>query len=337
MKIKITLLVIFLCGAVAGIYFWNIETTNIHTVRIAIKPGSSLSSEARKWQDDGWLVSANLLKVQARLLKQEHVLRAGKFDVPARLTGPQLLAFLATAKPVSYKIQFIEGTTLTQAIKVLKNAKGLTQDLHPLNRQTIAQLIGVVGNPEGWLYPDTYVYHSGEAVSSIVRQSHQRMNAILQQEWQNKSANLPYQTPYEALIMASIVEKETGAAHERPQIAGVFVRRLQKNMRLETDPTIIYGLGDSFDGNLKKVHLRDRSNRYNSYRHKGLPPSPIAFAGQAAIRAALHPQDGETLYFVAKGDGSHYFSTTLAEHNKAVRQYQIFRRKKDYRSAPQTN
>ncbi|WP_420590937.1 endolytic transglycosylase MltG [Bacterioplanoides sp.] len=337
MKIKITLLVIFLSCIAAGIYTWNIPTRNQDTVRVDIKPGSSLSAVARQWQSDGWLVSADLLKLQAKLLKKEHVLRAGEFDIPASLTGPKLLAFLASAKPVSYKVQFIEGTTLTQAIESLKKAKSLKQDVQPLTHTTIAQLIGLQGNPEGWLYPDTYVYHSGEAVSSIILQSYQRMKKVLQQEWQNKASNLPYSTPYDALVMASIVEKETGAAHERPQIAGVFVRRLQKNMRLETDPTIIYGLGDSFDGNLKKKHLRDRSNKYNSYRHKGLPPSPIAFAGRSAIHAALHPQDGKTLYFVAKGDGSHYFSATLAEHNKAVRKYQIFRRKKEYRSAPQTN
>lgn len=337
MKIKITLLVIFLSTIAAGVTGWNIPTSNNGPVRVDIPPGSSLSAIARKWQSDGWLVSANLLKLQAKLLNKEHVLRAGEFDIPASLSGPQLLAFLASAKSVSYKVQFIEGTTLTQAIASLKRAKSLRQDVRPLTRKTIAKLIGVKGNPEGWLYPDTYVYHSGEAVSSIIRQSYQRMKKVLMQEWDAKAGDLPYRTPYDALIMASIVEKETGAAYERPQIAGVFVRRLKKNMRLETDPTIIYGLGDRFDGNLKKKHLRDRSNQYNSYRFKGLPPSPIAFAGRPAIHAALHPQNGTTLFFVAKGDGSHYFSETLAEHNKAVRKYQIFRRKKEYRSAPQTN
>ena len=137
--------------------------------------------------------------------------------------------------------------------------------------------------------------------------------------------------------MASIVEKETGQAHERPEIAGVFIRRLQKNMRLETDPTVIYGLGESFDGNLRKKHLRDRSNPYNTYRNKGLPPTPIALAGREAIHAALNPDAGQSLYFVAKGDGSHYFSTSLEEHNRAVRKYQIFRRSKEYRSAPAIN
>jgi UPF0755 protein len=139
------------------------------------------------------------------------------------------------------------------------------------------------------------------------------------------------------LVMASIVEKETGQASERAEIAGVFIRRLQMNMRLETDPTVIYGLGESYKGNLRKKHLRDRSNPYNTYRNKGLPPSPIALAGREAINAALNPADGQNLYFVAKGDGSHYFSASLAEHNRAVRKYQIFRRSKEYRSAPIAN
>jgi UPF0755 protein len=152
-----------------------------------------------------------------------------------------------------------------------------------------------------------------------------------------EAQKLPYRSSYEALIMASIVEKETGQEVERPEIAGVFVRRLNKNMRLETDPTVIYGLGESYKGNLRKKHLRDRSNPYNTYRNKGLPPTPIALAGREAINAALNPDNGSSLYFVAKGDGSHYFSASLAEHNRAVRKYQIFRRSKVYRSAPAAN
>jgi UPF0755 protein len=159
------------------------------------------------------------------------------------------------------------------------------------------------------------------------------MLAVLAEEWQHRSQPLPYESPYEALIMASIVERETGLPDERGEIAGVFVRRLQRNMRLQTDPTVIYGLGEEFDGNLRRVHLLDQSNPYNTYRHRGLPPTPIALPGRAAIHAALHPQEGKTLFFVARGDGGHYFSETLAEHERAVRKYQLQRRE-DYRSAP---
>ena len=160
------------------------------------------------------------------------------------------------------------------------------------------------------------------------------MQEVLAQEWSQRDPGLPYESPYEALIMASIIERETGLPEEREQISGVFFRRLQKRMRLQTDPTVIYGLGAEFDGNLRRAHLQDDSNPYNTYRHRGLPPSPIALPGRAAIRAALHPAPGDSLYFVARGDGGHVFSTTLEAHERAVRKYQLQRRA-DYRSSPQ--
>lgn len=333
-KFLLLLIAAFAIALAAGSVIWNVQTTNQDAVLISIERGDTLSHKALEWQQAGWLPSAVLLKIQARLLNQQQVLRVGEYQLPPQLTGAELLSFLASAKPVTYKLRFIEGTTLNDAFTVLNNARHLQQDVTPLNRINVANLLDITDNPEGWLYPDTYVYQKGEKVSAILRQAHQRMQKQLTESWKTRAKNLPYKTPYDALIMASIVEKETGAAYERPQIAGVFVRRLQKNMRLETDPTVIYGLGENFDGNLRRVHLRDPGNRHNTYRHKGLPPSPIAFAGKAAIEAALHPADGDALFFVAKGDGSHYFSATLAEHNKAVRKYQIYKRKKNYRSAP---
>lgn len=333
-KALVFIFAVLVSTVIAANYAWNLPTENDQAVRVDVKPGATLSGLAGKWQRDGWLPSAALLKIQARILKKQNVLRVGEYDIPPHLSGPELLAFLATARPVSYKISLIEGTRLRDAIQAFKSAPRLVQDVQPLTVETIARLIDVSGNPEGWLYPDTYIYHSGEAVSSVIRQAHARMKKELDEAWKKRAKNLPYKNAYQALVMASIVEKETGAAHERPQIAGVFVRRLNKNMRLETDPTVIYGLGEQFNGNLRKKHLRDRTNPYNTYRMKGLPPSPIAFAGREAIHAALHPEDGAALYFVAKGDGSHYFSASLKEHINAVRKYQIFRRKKDYRSAP---
>jgi len=159
------------------------------------------------------------------------------------------------------------------------------------------------------------------------------MERTLDEEWAGRAEGLPLKDPYEALILASIVEKETAVPEERARIAGVFVRRLQRGMRLQTDPTVIYGLGEGFDGNLRKHHLRDRTNPYNTYRHGGLPPTPIALPGRASIHAVLHPAPGDALYFVAKGDGSHHFSATLEEHARAVRRYQL-RRDPDYRSRP---
>ena len=194
-------------------------------------------------------------------------------------------------------------------------------------------LVAPHSTAEGWFFPDTYSYVRNDCDIDILRQAHLRMQGMLAAAWQTRDEKLPYQDAYQVLTMASIVEKETGLAAEREQIAGVFVRRLQKRMRLQTDPTVIYGLGPEYQGNLQRKHLRDSSNLYNTYRHHGLPPGPIALAGEAALRAATQPAPGSALYFVARGDGSHVFSDTLEQHEKAVRNYQLNRRK-DYRSSP---
>ena len=190
-----------------------------------------------------------------------------------------------------------------------------------------------LAHPEGWFFPDTYSYSATDSVSDILVQAHGQMQRILDRAWQARDADLPYKTAYEALIMASIIEKETGVTYERPEIAGVFVRRLQRGMRLQTDPTVIYGMGDAYKGNIRRKHLKQLT-AYNTYRINGLPPTPIAMPSAAAIEAALHPLPGSSLYFVARGDGSHYFSDSFAEHQRAVRQYQIKQRAQNYQSAP---
>lgn len=183
--------------------------------------------------------------------------------------------------------------------------------------------LGYAGNvAEGLFFPDTYNFPKGTTDKAFLQRAYQRLHDILDEEWQARAENLPYKTAYEALIMASIIEKETGLASERSTIAGVFVRRLNKKMKLQTDPTVIYAMGKQFNGNIRKKDL-DIDSPYNTYRYKGLPPSPIALVGREAIHAALHPEKGKSLYFVAKGDGSHYFSETLKEHNRAVAKYQL--------------
>jgi UPF0755 protein len=312
---------------------------------VEIKKGQTLSQLAHDWESQGWLPSAKVLLIQARLLDSAKQLKPGEFEVLANTRVYELLTLLTQGSSKRYKISFIEGTRLADALARLEKAPKLIQDIQPLNTQTVQAVLGLEMLAEGWVYPDTYVYHSGDTASSIIKQSHLRMQRVLDDEWnayieklaKNEIEKLPYRSAYEALVMASIVEKETGQVSERTEIAGVFIRRLNMNMRLETDPTVIYGLGEHYQGNLRKKHLRDRSNPYNTYRNKGLPPTPIALAGRAAINAALNPADGQNLYFVAKGDGSHYFSASLAEHNRAVRKYQIFRRSKEYRSAPVAN
>jgi UPF0755 protein len=197
-------------------------------------------------------------------------------------------------------------------------------------------LVEPAASPEGLFFPDTYSYSRTDSDLGILSLAYRRMQEVLDRSWQGRQVGLPYANAYEALVMASVVEKETGLAAEREQIAGVFVRRLRTNMRLQTDPAVIYGLGSGFDGNLRRRHLEDSANPYNTYQHKGLPPTPIALPGRAAIEAALHPATGSELYFVARGDGSHQFSDTLAEHLRAVKTYQ-FTRRKNYRSAPPGN
>lgn len=322
-----------------------IDSSIESTILIEIKKGQTLSQLAHTWEKQGWLVSADLLLLQARLLGGAKKIRPGEFEISSKTKTYQLLNLLAVMPSKRYKISFIEGTRLTDALSRLKTAPKLVQDIVPLTPQNVQETLKIKQYPEGKIYPDTYIYQSGDTVSSVLKRANQRLDKILQEEWQSYLAKvdagqitkLPFNSAYEALVMASIVEKETGQASERPEIAGVFVRRLNKNMRLETDPTVIYGLGEQYEGNLKRKHLHDRSNSYNTYRNKGLPPTPIALAGREAINATLNPQAGKTLYFVAKGDGSHYFSSTLAEHNRAVREYQILKRKKDYRSAPASN
>ncbi len=198
-------------------------------------------------------------------------------------------------------------------------------------------MLGLSETPlEGWIYPDTYSYTKGTRDIDVLRRAYQRMQQVLAEEWEARSQPLPLSSPYEALILASIVEKETGAPEERAAIAGVFVRRLQKNMRLQTDPTVIYGMGDNYRGNIRRSDLT-RYTPYNTYKIDGLPPTPIANPGREAIHASLHPAPGKALYFVAKGDGRHQFSATLVEHNRAVQVYQKRQRRQDYRSSPATD
>ena len=211
----------------------------------------------------------------------------------------------------------------------IANNSNLTHTLKNLDPEEIMNALQIEGdNPEGQFFPDTYHFQSGTTDIEILKRSHNRLNKILQEEWQQRAENLPYNSPQEALVMASIIEKETGLASERPDIAGVFVRRLQKNMLLQTDPTVIYAMGENFNGNIQRKDLKIDSP-YNTYVTPGLPPTPIALAGREAIYAALHPADGNTLFFVSRGDGSHHFSETLEQHNRAVAKYQLGQRGKD--------
>lgn len=306
------------------------------SLRLMVAPGDRLRSVVDELQAEGVMPYPYLLLAYARWTGLDERIKRGEYDIPAGTTAVELLTVLTEGDVVQHQVTLPEGITLVQAIAILQSEPKLQHVIKGIDDDRILRLVGPDLPPEGLFFPDSYNYEKGTSDWLILQRAHSRMAAVLDQEWGDRADSLPYETPYEALIMASIVERETGVPTERKQIAGVFVRRLLKNMRLQTDPTVIYGLGEDFDGNLRRRHLQDDTNPYNTYRHKGLPPSPIALPGQAAINAALHPAAGETLYFVAKGDGSHQFSRTLEEHNNAVKQFQL-NRTENYRSRPENN
>jgi UPF0755 protein len=252
-------------------------------------------------------------------------IKAGEYQVPDGATPVQVLALLTSGKVVQRAFTLVEGWTFAQALAAVRGDTRLAKAIEDPSPEAVMTALGYPDvHPEGRFFPDTYHFAKGATDLEILRRAFETMDKVLAQEWAGRAEGLPLETPYEALILASIVEKETGLAGERPAIAGVFVRRLDLAMKLQTDPTVIYGLGDAFDGNLRRGDLT-ADTPYNTYVHAGLPPTPIALPGRAAIHAALHPADGDSLYFVAKGDGSHQFSATLAEHNRAVRLYQLNR------------
>jgi UPF0755 protein len=312
---------------------WLHQPLNLKEEKIvAIKSGDTLGKIAYRLANEDILTHPKLFILYAKLTKQADLM-VGEYRLPAKLTPEQLLFELRSGDVVSYSVTLVEGLTFKHFLERLSKQEKIESVLTGKSFSEMKDILKLnIEHPEGWFYPDTYQYVSGISDADVLLQAHKRMQRVLAEEWDNRAKNLPYKTPYEALIMASIIEKETGVAYERPEIAGVFVRRLQKGMRLQTDPTIIYGLGDSYKGNIRRRHLR-QPTPYNTYVIDGLPPTPIAMPARAAIKAALNPTAGKTLFFVAKGDGSQ-FSETLAQHNKAVQKYQIKNRVKKYRSAP---
>lgn len=300
---------------------------------IVIESGQGLGLLTRDLGEAGVLRHRRLLNLVARLSEADQRVGEGEYHIGEGTSPRTLLALLQSGDTVRYLVTLPEGIRLADALRILWEAEGLVPTLDgPADPQLLA-LVAPVAVAEGFFLPETYQYERGDSDLDVLREAHRLMTRALDEAWKVRREQLPLSSSYEALILASIIEKETGVARERGQIGGVFVRRLERGMRLQTDPTVIYGLGDAFDGNLKRSHLKDESNPYNSYRHHGLPPGPIALPGRAALQAAVQPEPGDSLYFVARGDGSHVFSATLDEHEAAVTQYQR-RRRSDYRSSP---
>jgi len=285
---------------------------------LVLAKGFSINHLATQLQKKGQIKNRHYLKLLAYLNPEYKKLKAGEYQLSATMTPIQLLKLLTQGKVIQYAFTIIEGQT---AFEVLNNLNSETR-LLPLESADQAWLLDTLEiefpKLEGWFYPETYYFSKGESALSVLKRATKDMKIALQEEWHDRALDLPYNDPYEALIMASIIEKETAIASERTQIAGVFVRRLQKKMRLGTDPTVIYGIGPGFNGDITRKDLRTPT-AYNTYIIKGLPPTPIAMPSREAIYAALHPDNSKALYFVADGTGGHYFSETLDEHNKAVK------------------
>ena len=296
---------------------------------ITIKPNSGLKSIANQLVAQQAIPDALPFVILGKVLRKEPYLQAGEYTLNKNVSPYQLLLSLNHGKATQGSVTFIEGKTFKQMREKLAKNDSVKTTIADLSDTEVMRIVGKgEKHAEGLFFPDTFYFDRGTTDIVILKRSYEGLQIKLANAWANRASGLPYKNSYEALIMASIVEKETGKASERPMIAGVFLNRLRIGMRLQTDPTVIYGMGDNFDGNIRRKDL-SADTIYNTYTRAGLPPTPIAMPGLASIEAALHPEKTKALYFVGKGDGSHAFSNSLVEHNHAVAKYQLnLRRKK---------
>ena len=290
---------------------------------IIFSRGSSIRTLANQLIEKNLLKEKKYFLVWGKINRQETRLQAGEYIISPGMSLAELLDNMVAGNVVQHNVTLIEGFTFRQILKIIQQDPKISLELEGLSDEEIMQRLGHEGeHPEGRFYPDTYHISRGITDTELLQRAYKRMQDILEDEWQQREQNLPFKTSYEALILASIVEKESAVAAERPLIAGLFVNRLRKKMRLQTDPTVIYGI-ENYDGNIRFRDLR-KDTPYNTYTRSGLPPTPIALAGREAIHATLHPDNTKYLYFVAYGDGSgrHVFSTNLKDHEAAVDKYQ---------------
>jgi UPF0755 protein len=329
---RFLLLILMLAVASAAVWFWRdfnrFSTTPLHVSAsgesIDIGRGTSFKDIVRQLRADGlstnapfyWRLLAERMRVAGRL-------HAGEYALVPGITPQQLLTNMALGKVMQRDVTIVDGWTFHDVRQALAKADKLKHDTAALDDDAIMQKLGATDEkPEGQFLPETYAYVKGDSDLDVLRRAHEAMTRTLAALWAQRDPNLPVTKPYDALILASIVEKETGRADERAKVAGVFIRRLQKNMLLQTDPTVIYGMGASYAGTIHKSDLTT-DTPYNTYTRVGLPPTPIAMPGKPAIEAVLHPAPGDELYFVSRGDGTHIFAATLEEQNKNVACYQL--------------
>ncbi|MEK7438154.1 MAG: endolytic transglycosylase MltG [Pseudomonadota bacterium] len=305
-----------------GWYALNPLNLRSDPTQFSIKPGSSLKSATRQIVDSGVELNAWQFNLLGRLLGRAGAIKAGSYEIGGGITPLALLDKLTLGVVVQAELVFVEGWTFRQLRAALDADPDIRHDTAGLGDAEIMAQLGAAGrSPEGLFFPDTYRFGKGSSDLDVLKQAYAAMDRQLQRAWELRVPDLPYSDPYEALIMASVIEKETGQSDDRALIAGVFVNRLRIGMPLQTDPSVIYGMGEQFDGNLRKKDLR-KDTPHNTYTRAGLPPTPIAMPGLAALQAALNPAKTKALYFVARGDGSSEFSRNLAEHERAVSKYQ---------------
>lgn len=292
-------------------------------VAFEVPRGATLRSVAADLKQQGVLDQPQLWFAWARLTRRGAVLKAGEYQIKAGITPRELFDLLSSGAVLLHSVTFIEGSTFADLRKTLRNHPAIRKDFAERGDDELMRALGSAGvHPEGQFFPDTYRFARNTSDLELLTIAHRRLKTELDAAWQARSAELPLASAYEVLILASIVEKETALDRERPLVSGVFVERLRRGMRLQTDPSVIYGIGPSYDGDIRSADLR-RDTPYNTYTRAGLPPTPIALPGQASLRAAAQPARSNAVFFVATGenDGSHYFSATLAEHEAAVQRY----------------
>lgn len=310
-----------LVAAVLLVVFWPVPLSESKLL-VRVPPGASLRTAAQSLNEGGVGVPAWIISGVGRIAGLSTSIKAGSYEFDEGIALWALLRKLSSGDTSQADVLFVEGSTFREMRAKLNGQPEFLHITRDMNDADIMSRLGMAGqSPEGWFFPDTYRFDKRSEDIAVLQRALAAMQKQLNTVWLSRDANLPLKSPYELLILASIVEKETGTASDRAQIAGVFINRLRKGMRLQTDPTVIYGLGERFDGNLRKADLQ-RDTPHNTYTRTGLPPTPICMPGLAALQAVAHPAKTDALYFVAKGDGSSQFSATLDAHNRAVNQYQ---------------
>jgi len=339
-KLSFAILALLVVAAISfGLIAWKFHSALEQPLQLEaartldVQPGDTPSGLLQQMEREGLLDDSFWLRAYWRLNLSAHTLHSGEYPLRPGMTAVDLIGLWQRGEVVQHTLTIVEGWNFRQVRAALAALPTVEQTLGASSDEEVMARLGHAGqHPEGRFFPDTYSFTRGVSDLELLQRAYSRLEAVLAEEWEQRSEGLPYGDAYQALIMASIIEKETGVPAERGEIAGVFVRRLARGMLLQTDPTVIYGMGERYTGRITRRDLR-RPTPYNTYTNAGLPPTPIAMVGREAIHAALHPVEGNSLYFVARGDGSHVFSGTLNEHNQAVREYQL-KRRADYRSSP---